>query len=181
MWLCCSSRLSWLPGRVPLAARVWPEGFVLPPPAIGEELSLRSRGEYVGVQELIPQPTLERLGQTVLPRRSRLHGIRCIQARCLTGCTVVIGEGWFRVKSGELLPNRNQVLGLAAPANLDGQAEGASGELSMTAPYPSCRPGCSGRSWFCVVLAAAPGGELLITSSRLIRSNTFKSPPLVAL
>ena len=35
-----------------------PESVVLPPPAISEELSLRSRGEQLRVEELIPEPAV---------------------------------------------------------------------------------------------------------------------------
>ncbi len=51
---------------------MWPERVVLPSPAIGEELSLGSRGEQLGVEELIPEPSVERFRKAVLPRGSRL-------------------------------------------------------------------------------------------------------------
>ncbi len=48
-----------------------PESVALPPPAIGEELSLRSRGEQFGVEEFIPEAAIERLGKALLPWGSR--------------------------------------------------------------------------------------------------------------
>jgi len=47
---------------------MWPERVVLPAPAIGEELGLGSRGEQLSVEELVPEPPVERLGKAVLPR-----------------------------------------------------------------------------------------------------------------
>jgi len=47
---------------------VRPEGVVLPAPAIGQALGLIHRGEQLGVEELVPEPAVERLGKTVLPR-----------------------------------------------------------------------------------------------------------------
>ena len=49
-----------------------PERVVLPAPAISQELSLWSRGEQLGVEELIPEPPVERLSKAVLPRGSGL-------------------------------------------------------------------------------------------------------------
>ena len=49
-----------------------PECVVLPAPAISQELSLRRRGEKLGVEELVPEPSVERLGKAVLPWGSRL-------------------------------------------------------------------------------------------------------------
>jgi hypothetical protein len=49
-----------------------PGRVVLPAPAISQELSLWSRGEQLGVEELIPEPPVERLGKAVLPRGSGL-------------------------------------------------------------------------------------------------------------
>ncbi len=49
-----------------------PECVVLPAPAISQELSLECRGEQLGVEELIPEPAVERLGKAVLPWRSGL-------------------------------------------------------------------------------------------------------------
>jgi hypothetical protein len=44
---------------------------VLPAPAISLELSLWRRGEQLGIEELVPEPPVERLGKAVLPWRSR--------------------------------------------------------------------------------------------------------------
>ena len=46
---------------------MWPERVVLPAPAISQELSLWSRGEQLGVEELIPEASVERLRKAVLP------------------------------------------------------------------------------------------------------------------
>ncbi len=40
---------------------------VLPALAISQELSLWSRGEQLGVEELVPEPPVARLGKAVLP------------------------------------------------------------------------------------------------------------------
>ncbi len=45
-----------------------PQGVVLPPPAISKGLGLGHGCEQLGVQELIPEPAVERLGKAVLPR-----------------------------------------------------------------------------------------------------------------
>jgi hypothetical protein len=37
---------------------VQPESVVLPTPTIGQELSLRSRCEQLGIEELIPEPAV---------------------------------------------------------------------------------------------------------------------------
>ncbi len=55
-----------------------PEGVVLPTPAIGQALSLSHRGEQLSVQELDPEPAVECLGKSVLPRGAWLdvrHGV----------------------------------------------------------------------------------------------------------
>ena len=49
-----------------------PERVVLPAPAISQELSLWSRGEQLGVEELIPEAAIERFRKAVLPGGSRL-------------------------------------------------------------------------------------------------------------
>jgi len=51
---------------------MWPERVVLPAPAIGQDLRLRSCGEQRSVEELIPESAVERLGKAVLPRGSWL-------------------------------------------------------------------------------------------------------------
>jgi hypothetical protein len=54
---------------------MWPERVVLPAPAISQELSLGSRGEQLGVEELIPESAVKRFGKgrspTVIPARCR--------------------------------------------------------------------------------------------------------------
>ena len=50
---------------------MWPKGVVLPAAAIGQDLRLRSGGEQLGVQELISEAAVERLGDAVLPRGHR--------------------------------------------------------------------------------------------------------------
>jgi hypothetical protein len=47
---------------------MWPQVVVLPLPAISQGLGLGHGGEQLGVQELIPEPAVERLGKAVLPR-----------------------------------------------------------------------------------------------------------------
>jgi hypothetical protein len=49
-----------------------PERVVQSAPANIQELSLWSRGEQLGVEELIPEAPVERLGIAVLPRGSAL-------------------------------------------------------------------------------------------------------------
>ena len=49
-----------------------PQVIVLPPPAISQGLGLGHGGEQLGVQDLIPEVTVARLGKAVLPRRSWL-------------------------------------------------------------------------------------------------------------
>ena len=44
-----------------------PGGVVHPAPAIGQALRLINRGEYLGVEEFIPESSVERLGIDVLP------------------------------------------------------------------------------------------------------------------
>jgi len=59
---------------------MWPERVVLPAPAIGEELSLWSRGKQLGIEELIPEAPVERLGKAVLPWGSGLDVSRAAGA-----------------------------------------------------------------------------------------------------
>jgi hypothetical protein len=40
-----------------------PEGVVLPAPALGQALGFRHRGEQLGVEEFIPEPTVRRRPQ----------------------------------------------------------------------------------------------------------------------
>ncbi len=51
---------------------MWPECVVLSPPAISQELNLWSRGEKLGVEDLIPQASVERFCKAVLRWGSRL-------------------------------------------------------------------------------------------------------------
>ncbi len=48
------------------------EGVVLPSPALSQDPGLRSRGEQLGVEDLITEPSLATLGNAVLPRGSRI-------------------------------------------------------------------------------------------------------------
>jgi len=50
---------------------MWHERVLLPAPAISQELSLGSCGEQLGVEELIPEPSVERFRKAVLPWGSR--------------------------------------------------------------------------------------------------------------
>jgi hypothetical protein len=43
-----------------MEGRMGPEGVVLPAPAVGQAMSLSHRDEQLGVQEFIPEPTVER-------------------------------------------------------------------------------------------------------------------------
>ncbi len=63
-----------------------PECVVLPAPAIGEELSLGSGGEQLGIEELILESIIEGLRKAVLPRGSWLDVGR---AGCLAGLVPV--------------------------------------------------------------------------------------------
>ena len=67
-WSSGSCLLSCFQWHSPLEGQMRPESDVLPAPAVGEELSLESRGEQLRVQELIAESPLERLGSAVLPR-----------------------------------------------------------------------------------------------------------------
>jgi len=50
---------------------MWPERVVLPAPAIIQELGLGCCAEQLGVEELIPEPSVERFRKAVLPWGSR--------------------------------------------------------------------------------------------------------------
>jgi len=50
---------------------MWPERVVLPAPVISQELGLGSCGEKLGVEELIPEPSVELFRESVLPGGSR--------------------------------------------------------------------------------------------------------------
>jgi len=56
------------PARTPLEGRMSLQVVVLPPPAISQGLGLVHGGEQLSVQELIPEPAVERLGKAVLPQ-----------------------------------------------------------------------------------------------------------------
>jgi hypothetical protein len=58
MWSCCIPLLSCLQGGQPLEGRVRPEGVALGAPTISQDLGLRSCGEWLGVEELIPEPAV---------------------------------------------------------------------------------------------------------------------------
>jgi hypothetical protein len=64
---CCSS-WSCLQARTDLESRMRPKGVALPAPAISQGLGLCHRGEQLGVEELVPEPAVERLCKAVLPR-----------------------------------------------------------------------------------------------------------------
>src|SRR5690606_962344 len=51
---------------------VWPVGVVLDAPVFGQDLRLQERVELLAGQELVADPTVERLANPVLPRRSRV-------------------------------------------------------------------------------------------------------------
>jgi len=51
---------------------MWPERVVLPAPVISQELGLGSCGEQLGVEELIPEPSVVRLHKAILPWGFRL-------------------------------------------------------------------------------------------------------------
>jgi len=126
--------LSCLQGRTPLEGRIGPEGVVLPAPAVGQALSLGHRGEQLGVEEFVPEPAVEGFGKAVLPRGTRLDVGRGGAAALAPapervsnelGAVVAADERRRRVEAGELLQHRHHVLGLAAPAHPDGQAQAA--------------------------------------------------------
>jgi len=49
-----------------------PECVVLPAPAVGQALLYRQRGKQLRIEELVPEPAVERLCKTLLPRCSWL-------------------------------------------------------------------------------------------------------------
>ena len=86
-----------------------PQVVVLPPPAISQALGLGHAGEQLGVQELIPEPTVERFGKAVLPRRSWFdvgRGDAAVLAPALEGVgdefgpVVAADQCWGWVKAG---------------------------------------------------------------------------------
>ena len=52
---------------------MWPERVVLPAPAISQDLYLRSGGKQLSVDELIPEPAIERFRDSFLPGGSRRY------------------------------------------------------------------------------------------------------------
>ena len=85
-----------------------PECVVLPAPAVGQALGFRHRDEQLGIQEFISEPSVERLGNAVLPRRSRFdvggagaaalapfpEGVSDELRTSRCGCTSVPDRGW---------------------------------------------------------------------------------------
>ena len=57
-----------------------PEGDMLPGPTIGQSLGVGHRGEQLGIEELIPEPAVERFGKAVLPLGSWVDGGCCCAA-----------------------------------------------------------------------------------------------------
>ena len=120
---------------MPLEGRVRPERVVLPAPTIGQDLRLRSCGNQLGVEELIPEPAIERFRESVLPGGSRGDVGRAGGGAGLTPVPEGLGdelrpvdaadESWRRVEAGELLQHRHHIFGLAAPAHPDRQAQAA--------------------------------------------------------
>lgn len=53
---------------MPLESRMWPERVVLPAPAISQGLNHGHRGKQFGVEELVLEPAIKRLGKTDLPQ-----------------------------------------------------------------------------------------------------------------
>jgi hypothetical protein len=111
-----------------------PEGVALPAPAVGQALGLSHRGEQLGVEEFVSEPAVERLCKAVLPRGSWLDiggGGAAGLAPALEGvgnelgAVIAADERRRRVDAGELLQHRHHILGLAAPAHPDRQAETA--------------------------------------------------------
>ena len=49
---------------------MWPESVILPSPTIGQNLRLWGCGNQSSVEELIPEPAIERFRESVLPRGS---------------------------------------------------------------------------------------------------------------
>jgi len=62
--------------RTPQEGRIWPKHVVLPAPTITQDLRFRSRGEQLGIEELISEKGVEEFRETGLPR-----GARCDEGR----------------------------------------------------------------------------------------------------
>jgi hypothetical protein len=102
-----------------------PEGFVLPSPAIGQGLCLGHGGEQLGVEEFIPELTVELLGKTVLQWGFGLDlgrgGVAALvpapeRLSNELGYVVAANERRCRVEADELLKHGHHVLGFTAPA-----------------------------------------------------------------
>jgi len=109
-------------------------GVVLPAPAISQALRLGHCREQLGIEELVPEATVEQFGKTVLSRRSWLHvgrAVAAVLAPALEGVgnelrpVVAADIGRCRFEAGEFLQHRHHVFGPAAPPYPDGQAESA--------------------------------------------------------
>src|SRR5262245_65557840 len=59
--------------RLVAQAAVGPHRVVLAPPPVRLRLCIRRRLELPAVEELVPQPAVERLDEPVLPRTGRRH------------------------------------------------------------------------------------------------------------
>ncbi len=103
-----------------------PEGVVLPAPTISQALGLSHRGEQLGIEELIPEPAVERFGKAVLPRRSWFDVGRSGAAALAPalehvgdelGPVVAADERRYRIEAGELLQHRHHILGLATSSD----------------------------------------------------------------
>ena len=88
------------------------KGVALPAPAAGQALGFRNRGELLGVEEFITEPTVERLGIAVLLRCPRfdLEGASAVTLATLDERvgdklrTVVAADGrWRGVEAGDPL------------------------------------------------------------------------------
>jgi len=108
-----------------------PQVVVVPSPVIIQGLGLCHGGEQLGIQELIPEPSVERLGKAVLPRCSwsdLVRGGAAVFAPALEGVSDEFGpvvateERCGLVEAGELFQHRHDVFGLAASAHPDGLA-----------------------------------------------------------
>ena len=109
-----------------------PEGVVLPTPAVGQALSLSHRGKQPGVEELIPEPAVERLGKAVLPWGAWLDvGSGGAAAFAPTpqsvgdelGAVVAADECRSWIEAGEFLQHCHHILDFATPSHTDYQAQ----------------------------------------------------------
>jgi hypothetical protein len=107
---------------------MWSKRVVLPPPANSQGLGLSRRGEQLGVQELIPEPAIERLGKVDISRQSG-RDVGCAGGsaglvRLGNDPRALIAADEFRgrLRACQALLHRHQLLSRAAPA------------------YPNCKP-----------------------------------------